>query len=292
MRLIACGSCHAQYDVSGVVSDSIRCRCGESIANRELVPVDAEIHRCGACGAQVGAEAPSCSYCGSEIVREGNLSLICPECLARNAEVSRFCAACGVGFRPEPLCIDGHELPCPACDLLMPPSQVAGVGLNECPRCNGLWVPGESFDALVRRATEARRGAGTGAPEPNAAPRVTGGNPARARVVYRKCPECQAFMQRRNYRRSSGVVIDVCNEHGTWLDADELEAIAGFILSGGATNPTLEAEHAKAAAEAAAAAALARMRVVEDRRMGRDLDRRLEQALAGGLVRLLDRILS
>ena len=290
MRLIACGSCHAQYDVSGVVADSIRCRCGDTLANRELTPVDAEIHRCGACGAQVGAEAPACGYCGSEIVREGELSLICPECFARNAEISRFCAACGVGFRPEPLCIDGHELPCPACDLLMPPGQVAGVGLNECPQCNGIWVPGDSFDALVRRATETRRSAGASA-APAAAPRVTGGNPARARVVYRKCPECQAFMQRRNYRRSSGVVIDVCNEHGTWLDADELEAIAGFILSGGETSPMLEAEHQKAAAEAAAAAAFARMRSVHTGRTARGADL-LEASVAGGLARLLNRILS
>jgi Zn-finger nucleic acid-binding protein len=290
VRLIACGSCHAQYDVSGVVADSIRCRCGETLANRELVPVDAEIHRCGACGAQVFADAAACSYCGSEIVREGVLSLICPECMARNAETSRFCVACGVGFKPEPVCVDGHELPCPACDLLMPPTQVAGVGLNECPRCNGLWVPGESFDALVRRATEAQRGAGGADPKVEA-PRVTGGNPASARVVYRKCPECQGFMQRRNYRRSSGVVIDVCHEHGTWLDADELEAIAGFILSGGEANPTLEAEHQKAAAAAAAAAAVARVRGLHDRH-DRLIDRRLEKAIAGGLVRLLTRILS
>jgi hypothetical protein len=41
------------------------------------------------------------------------------------------------------------------------------------------------------------------------------------------------MMSRRNYRRTSGVIIDRCHDHGTWLDADELERIAGFILSGG-----------------------------------------------------------
>ena len=39
-------------------------------------------------------------------------------------------------------------------------------------------------------------------------------------------------MQRRNFRKASGVIIDRCSAHGTWLDADELEQIAGFILSG------------------------------------------------------------
>ena len=63
-------------------------------------------------------------------------------------------------------------------------------------------------------------------------PRVTGSNPAAQKVQYRKCPECEAFMHRRNFRKSSGVIIDRCAVHGTWLDADELEQIAGFILSG------------------------------------------------------------
>jgi Zn-finger nucleic acid-binding protein len=39
-------------------------------------------------------------------------------------------------------------------------------------------------------------------------------------------------MARRNYQRRSGVIIDQCHEHGTWLDANELERIAGYVLSG------------------------------------------------------------
>jgi hypothetical protein len=40
------------------------------------------------------------------------------------------------------------------------------------------------------------------------------------------------MMGRRNFERRSGVIIDRCHEHGTWLDAHELERIAGFVLSG------------------------------------------------------------
>jgi hypothetical protein len=40
-------------------------------------------------------------------------------------------------------------------------------------------------------------------------------------------------MLRENFRKTSGVVVYRCREHGTWLDADELEQVAGFILSGG-----------------------------------------------------------
>jgi len=31
----------------------------------------------------------------------------------------------------------------------------------------------------------------------------------------------------------SGIIVDVCRRHGTWLDPDELEQIAGFVLARG-----------------------------------------------------------
>ena len=68
---------------------------------------------------------------------------------------------------------------------------------------------------------------------------MKGANPAAQRVEYRRCPSCGVQMLRKNFRKSSGVILDVCREHGTWLDADELEQITGFILSGGAPSPVL-----------------------------------------------------
>jgi Zn-finger nucleic acid-binding protein len=258
VQLVACPVCHSQYDVSRVLTDELTCRCGETIPNRPPAPVDAVIARCGSCGAQVQPDAQACAYCDSAIVRDPDkLSLICPECFARNSEHSRFCVACGVAFSPQPLPTDGRELPCPACDSRMPPSQVAGIGVNECPGCHGLWVAGDHFDALVKRAAQLRS---QRAPTAEA-PRVQRGNPLERNVKYRRCPECDQFMLRSNYKRSSGVILDECRAHGTWLDADELEQVAGFILAGAHVSPALEAEHA--AAERAASAAYKRARIEE-----------------------------
>src|SRR5262245_2005251 len=256
VKLVACPVCHTQYDVSQVLTAQLTCRCGESIENRAPTAVDAVVARCGSCGAQVQANADSCSYCDSAIVRDPDkLSLICPECFARNADQSRFCVACGVAFSPQPLPSAGRELPCPACDTRMPPSQVAGIALNECPGCHGLWVSGDHFDALVKRAAQLREQRSPTAE----APRLSRGNPLQSGVAYRRCPECDQFMLRTNYKRSSGVILDECRAHGTWLDADELEQVAGFILAGGQISPMLEAEHAAAEREAAAAFARARI---------------------------------
>jgi len=259
VRLVACSNCHTQYDVTGVTAKTIPCRCGEELDSTPLQSRDAGIHRCGSCGAGVSIDAPNCEFCGSEIVRDPDkLSLICPECFARCADDSRFCTACGVGFSPEPLRVDGYELPCPVCSTLMPPRQVGGAGVNECLSCHGLWTPGESFDALVARAIEARENANP-AELQVLKPRVTGANPAGQQVLYRKCPECDGYMQRRNFRKKSGVIIDSCPSHGIWLDADELEQIAGFILSGGDGSSALRENAQERQQKAATAAAFARV---------------------------------
>ncbi len=108
--------------------------------------------------------------------------------------------------------------------------EVGGLEIQECPKCHGLWAPEDRFEMLVERATMTARDRGVEAEV--SVPRVDGGNPADRPIEYRRCPTCDALMTRRNFRKRSGVIIDRCHEHGTWLDAHELERIAGFVLSG------------------------------------------------------------
>ncbi|MEE8165392.1 MAG: zf-TFIIB domain-containing protein, partial [Myxococcota bacterium] len=126
----------------------------------------------------------------------------------------------------------------------------------ECEGCHGLWAPEYRFDSLVDRAAKLaieRTAAGEAL-----APRVDGGNPASAKVEYRRCPECSALMRRMNFKKRSGVIIDECHQHGTWLDANELERVAGFVLSGRAkqADRAVERENADREREAARSSAL------------------------------------
>jgi Zn-finger nucleic acid-binding protein len=293
VRLVACSDCHTQYDVADVAAKTIPCRCGSEIDIGPLqAAADTVISRCGSCGAGVESDAVGCTYCGSTIVRDPDeLSLICPECFARCAEDSRFCIACGVAFRPEPLRIDGHELPCPVCSVLMPPRQVSGIGLNECLTCHGLWAPGDSFDLLVGRAIDARQSAGP-AELQVLKPRVAGANPAGQSVQYRECPECDGYMQRRNYRKKSGVIIDSCPSHGIWLDADELEQIAGFILSGSVGSPAQPETAEERQRKAATAAAIARIPVQRgEREFGGTSNRSVERDVVDSIMNFWSGIL-
>ncbi len=232
MRLLSCPACHTQFDVTDITSDELTCSCGEILRNISPLPVDAEIRRCGSCGASVGLGAEECEYCESIIIRDDEqLSLICPECYARNAEESSFCAGCGVRFAPQPVGDGGEELACPCCDKTMKRRSIGGVMVLECTSCHGLWAPDDGFDSLIRRAIELERSDPMS--ELAAGRRKARERPFDRKVVYRLCPVCGGHMQRKNFARRSGIIVDWCGVHGTWLDANELEDIAAFILTGG-----------------------------------------------------------
>jgi Zn-finger nucleic acid-binding protein len=54
-----------------------------------------------------------------------------------------------------------------------------------------------------------------------------------AKVNYIPCPDCAQLMNRINFARCSGVIVDLCKKHGIWFDRDELTRIVEFIRSGG-----------------------------------------------------------
>jgi Zn-finger nucleic acid-binding protein len=96
----------------------------------------------------------------------------------------------------------------------------------ECPSCDGVWVDGSDFERIcVEREAQA---AVLQRSRPQQADRSR-----RISVHYRPCLVCRKMMNRVNFGRISGTVIDVCRGHGVFLDAGELHAIATFISEGG-----------------------------------------------------------
>ena len=51
--------------------------------------------------------------------------------------------------------------------------------------------------------------------------------------AYRPCPQCGKMMNRQNFGRLSGAIVDTCHAHGTFLDRGELHQVVRFILDGG-----------------------------------------------------------
>ncbi len=167
---------------------------------------------------------------------------------------------------------DAAALACPVCAEPLALQGIGGVPVRECARCAGLWVPGEHFDALVKKAMEAARATPTRGITAVARSSEAATDGA---VHYRDCPVCAQPMHRKNFGRRSRIIVDWCREHGTWLDAQELERVAGFVMSGALE----QAERTHAETAAAEAAALATRATQPDERQAWIL---AQTALVGG----------
>jgi Zn-finger nucleic acid-binding protein len=107
--------------------------------------------------------------------------------------------------------------------------RVGDVDLLECAGCDGTWIETAAFDRLctqreqqsviAQKAVELKD-SGAAAPKP-------------LPVRYRPCPQCGKMMNRQNFGRLSGTIVDTCSGHGTFLDRGELHHVVKFILEGG-----------------------------------------------------------
>jgi len=53
------------------------------------------------------------------------------------------------------------------------------------------------------------------------------------KITYKRCPECQEFMQRKNFGHKSGIVVDRCRNHGVWLESGEITHLLEWRKAGG-----------------------------------------------------------
>ena len=91
-----------------------------------------------------------------------------------------------------------------------------------------MWAGAETFNRLVKQQAAREENEVRG-------PRRRGPHKSTLteKVRYIKCPECAQMMNRFNFAKVSGVVVDECRAHGVWLDTDELAKIAAYVSSGG-----------------------------------------------------------
>ncbi len=134
-----------------------------------------------------------------------------------------FCGRCGTE-RSRTVDDDAAPLTCPGCEEAMTRLTVGTAEMFECQGCDGLWVDAATFEELCTTS------------EQQTAVLHQFSTPGQAKapaVQYRKCARCPQLMNRVNFGRLSGVIVDACRGHGTYLDAGELHRIVRFIQSGG-----------------------------------------------------------
>lgn len=185
--------------------------------------MQAETLNCPMCGAASATDATHCLYCSARLA-----TVSCPQCFGMMFRGSRHCPRCGAGAARSTV---GERASatrnCPRCAVAMAVIALGSTSLRECGSCDGLWVDVESFEQICADREQAVL---LGAAQFASAQRSAS---AESRVRYVPCPECGQLMNRVNFARCSGVIVDVCKGHGTWFDRDELAEIAEFIRGGG-----------------------------------------------------------
>ena len=195
---------------------------------------------------------------------------------------SKHCPRCGAAAAI-PKVTGWERRDCPRCRIEMSALTIGSTAVRECEQCLGLWLDASSFEKLCADREEQSVVLGIASRAPTSAVRET------SKVRYVPCPECLELMNRINFARCSGVIVDICKGHGTWFDREELSRIVEFIRGGG-----LEASRAREKAEIKEERRrLWEEQVVKDRhlsKMGLKLDD--EQRLSGiasarGLLKFL-----
>jgi Zn-finger nucleic acid-binding protein len=179
---------------------------------------DAGSLHCPNCGAAVRGASGRCPYCQARLA-----TVSCPACFALMFEGARYCQHCGAArTRAE---ADDTDVACPGCREPLLRVAVGSAAMLECGKCDGVWIDADVFERICadREAQTAvlhRFASGTR-------------ESSTVRVQYRPCPRCHKMMNRVNFGRLSGAVVDVCKGHGTFLDPGELHQIVTFIVQGG-----------------------------------------------------------
>ena len=183
--------------------------------------MSAEALNCPNCGAGVASDSSRCQFCKTRLK-----TMACPKCFGLMFVGAKFCDHCGAIAAPIEVSLDDKAGDCPRCRLALENNRIAETSLLSCTKCDGVWLQVDAFEGIC--ADRESQSAVLGFLDK----RTLRGTPM-TKINYVPCPDCGELMNRNNFARASGVIVDICKQHGVWCDADELPAIITFIQKGG-----------------------------------------------------------
>ena len=120
---------------------------------------------------------------------------------------------------------------CPRCAEFLDTQSWEGIATLVCGSCRGTFFPDRTLEHVLNKLRQTCDPVDMATVLRDFRGRFTRELPKAVR--YKKCPVCDEVMLRRNYATVSGVVIDVCADHGTWVDEHAFAELADFICRGG-----------------------------------------------------------
>lgn len=145
----------------------------------------------------------------------------CPHCEMRTSKEMHDCPNCGAAIKRPAL---NRIARCPTCQIHLTDHDFRGADIHVCQQCSGVWCDSPDF---ARLTSERDVFADASIPYEYVRQPLSGPEP------YLPCPRCDEMMNRSNFRKVSGILIDSCADHGVWLQPGELEQLRCFIATGG-----------------------------------------------------------
>jgi Zn-finger nucleic acid-binding protein len=141
----------------------------------------------------------------------------CPYCKKETTEKSRKCVHCGRVVRKIRTRDPRMPVSCPSCSIKSDILMLGSVEIDYCYSCGGVW-----FDRGEIRAFE------ESVADPDLADDIkiilqelrAPSTPEKTKMYF-NCPVCKNTMARKNFAQVSGIVLDRCPDHGTWVKHNE-----------------------------------------------------------------------
>jgi Zn-finger nucleic acid-binding protein len=164
--------------------------------------------RCNSCSAPLAANSNLCVYCGvrSDVDLRGK-----HEYQIQTQTSDRICPVCQKAMETIAL-----KLPEP-------------FYIERCKTCFGLFFDPGEIETLLQSSVSSVFNINLQHLENINRDRYQ----KQQKVQYRPCPVCQVLMNRVNFGKRSGVVVDQCRAHGIWLDSGEITHLMEWKKAGG-----------------------------------------------------------
>ena len=191
--------------------------------------------RCLYCGGAQTIEHPACLACGA-IARFVHCA-VCAAIVPAGDETCRCGAPLHPGLKPAPPS-------CPRCSdrTLVVRRLSDGVSSAlQCEACHGCFVRAHDWALVVDDAAGGHTIDTTDFVLQKESDRL----PAERLIANASCPACHKTMDRFHFGLRSPAVVDICEDHGLWVDAGELAevlAVAGSVAKSEHLPPETDAE--------------------------------------------------
>lgn len=163
----------------------------------------------------------------------------CPFCHKDTAAEARLCVHCGKDSKRKLSNKRTGSVVCPACNVPASILNLAGVDLDFCHECGGIWFDKREMKQFQKAVSDAK----TAEKITSLLNEMALGKTREPRGSYLACPICKDLMIQRNYLQVSGILLDQCLRHGTWADRQDLVNILELISNGDMEELMVEASN-------------------------------------------------